>query len=79
MIFSPSDSLCHGRPPELLLGISQYGPEIDIWSVGCIIAEILTGKPLFTGEDEPEQLDKICKIMGPLNESTMPGVSKLPL
>lgn len=42
-----SRRLC--RPPELLLGSQSYGPEIDIWSAGCIMFELLTGKPLFSG------------------------------
>lgn len=36
-------------PPELLLGANKYGGEVDMWSVGCIFAELLTGKPLFPG------------------------------
>lgn len=66
------------RPPELLLGSSDYGAEIDLWSVGCIFAELLVGRPLFPGIDEADQLDRICKIMGSPTERTMPGVSKLP-
>ena len=38
------------RPPELLLGAERYGPEVDVWSVGCIFAELLAKKPLFPGE-----------------------------
>ena len=38
------------RPPELLLGAETYSPKIDVWSVGCIFAELLSGKPLFPGE-----------------------------
>lgn len=38
------------RPPELLLGAESYGPAVDVWSVGCIFAELLTRKPLFPGE-----------------------------
>jgi serine/threonine protein kinase len=38
------------RPPELLLGTERYGPEVDVWSVGCIFAELLAKKPLFPGE-----------------------------
>lgn len=37
------------RPPELLLGAERYGPEVDVWSVGCIFAELLARKPLFPG------------------------------
>ncbi|GMN63511.1 hypothetical protein TIFTF001_032588 [Ficus carica] len=39
-------------PPELLLGTTQYGPAVDMWSVGCIFAELLHGKPIFPGKDE---------------------------
>lgn len=46
------------RPPELLLGVDSYGPEIDMWSVGCIFAELLVGKPIFPGNDEIDQPDK---------------------
>ena len=49
-----------------------------MWSVGCIFAELLVGRPLFPGVNEPDQLDRICKIMGLPTETTMPGVSKLP-
>ena len=38
------------RPPELILGADSYGPEVDVWSVGCILAEMLLGKPLFPGK-----------------------------
>ncbi|KAI3740383.1 hypothetical protein L2E82_30811 [Cichorium intybus] len=41
-------------PPELLLGAKKYGPLVDMWSVGCIFAELLHGKPILTGKNEPE-------------------------
>lgn len=44
--------LCLCRPPELLLGTTKYGPAVDMWSVGCIFAELLHGKPIFPGKDE---------------------------
>ncbi len=66
------------RPPELLLGSTLYGPEIDMWSVGCIFAELLFGKTLFNGQEESDQLTKIFKGLGTPDESTWPGVSKLP-
>ena len=44
------------RAPELLLGAKQYGPEIDMWSVGCIFGELLTNKPLFHGRGELDQI-----------------------
>ncbi|KAL5982188.1 Cyclin-dependent kinase C-2 [Asimina triloba] len=40
------------RPPELLLGSTKYGPSVDMWSVGCIFAELLHGKPILTGKNE---------------------------
>ncbi|KAG2489155.1 hypothetical protein HYH03_012381 [Edaphochlamys debaryana] len=67
------------RPPELLLGAVKYGGEVDMWSVGCIFAELLTGKPLFPGKDDLDQMDKIFQIMGAPTEHTWPGVTTLGL
>ncbi|PNY08972.1 putative serine threonine-protein kinase, partial [Trifolium pratense] len=52
------------RPPELLLGSTDYGPSVDIWSVGCVFAELLVGKPILKGRTEVEQLHKIFKLCG---------------
>ncbi|KAE9602199.1 putative protein-serine/threonine kinase CMGC-CDK-CRK7-CDK9 family [Lupinus albus] len=52
------------RPPELLLGSTDYGPSVDLWSVGCVSAEILVGKPILQGRTEVEQLHKIFKLCG---------------
>jgi cell division cycle 2-like len=50
----------HGyRAPELLLGTKEYSTAIDMWSVGCIMAELLAKEPLFNGKKELEQLDKV--------------------
>ncbi|KAF8062780.1 CDKC-1 [Scenedesmus sp. PABB004] len=65
------------RPPELLLGAERYGPEVDVWSVGCIFAELLARKPLFPGNNEQQQLDWIFKLMGAPSEQNWPGVSEL--
>ncbi|GJV58802.1 cyclin-dependent kinase C-2-like protein [Tanacetum coccineum] len=43
---------CLMSPPELLLRTTKYGPAVDLWSVGCIFAELLHGKPIFPGKDE---------------------------
>ncbi|PNH04838.1 Cyclin-dependent kinase C-1, partial [Tetrabaena socialis] len=67
------------RPPELLLGAVKYGGEVDMWSVGCIFAELLTGKPLFPGKDDVDQMDKIFQIMGAPTEQLWPGVGALNL
>lgn len=66
------------RPPELLLGATKYGPAIDMWSVGCIFAELLNGKPILPGKTENEQLNKIYELCGSPDESNWPGVSKMP-
>ncbi|KAF1887237.1 hypothetical protein Lal_00040837 [Lupinus albus] len=52
------------RPPELLLGSTDYGPPVDLWSVGCVFAELLLGKPILQGRTEVEQLHKIFKLCG---------------
>ena len=54
------------RPPELLVG-GAYGSEIDLWAVGCIVAEMVDGGPLFPGEDEINQLLLIQKCLGTLS------------
>ncbi|KAG5014427.1 hypothetical protein JHK85_020563 [Glycine max] len=56
------------RPPELLLGSTSYGVGVDLWSVGCILAELLTGKPIMPGRTEVEQLHKIFKLCGSPSE-----------
>lgn len=52
------------RPPDVLLGSKSYGTAIDIWSVGCIMAELFLGYPLFRGRDNKEQIIAIFKIIG---------------
>ncbi|KAJ2719934.1 serine/threonine protein kinase, CMGC, dual-specificity [Coemansia sp. Benny D115] len=52
------------RAPEVILGL-PYGTGIDMWSLGCIVAELLTGYPLFPGENEREQLASIIEVLGP--------------
>ncbi|KAG1331237.1 putative serine/threonine-protein kinase [Cocos nucifera] len=52
------------RPPELLLGATEYDVAIDLWSAGCILAELLAGKPIMPGRTEVEQLHKIFKLCG---------------
>jgi dual specificity tyrosine-phosphorylation-regulated kinase 2/3/4 len=52
------------RSPEVILGMS-YGMPIDMWSLGCILAELYTGYPIFPGENEQEQLACIMEIFGP--------------
>ncbi|KAL5222185.1 hypothetical protein ABZP36_026898 [Zizania latifolia] len=56
------------RPPELLLGATNYGAAVDLWSAGCILAELLSGKPIMPGRTEVEQLHKIFKLCGSPSE-----------
>ncbi|KAJ3304424.1 hypothetical protein HDV03_002768 [Kappamyces sp. JEL0829] len=66
------------RAPELLLGATTYSPAIDMWSVGCIFAELLEKKPLFPGKGEIEQLSMIFQLLGTPSDKTWPGFSLLP-
>ncbi|KAM7520698.1 hypothetical protein LguiB_019660 [Lonicera macranthoides] len=52
------------RPPELLLGSTSYGASVDMWSVGCVFAELFIGRPILKGRTEVEQLHKIFKLCG---------------
>lgn len=52
------------RPPELLMGSTNYGVSVDLWSVGCVFAELFLGKPILKGRTEVEQLHKIFKLCG---------------
>lgn len=52
------------RAPEVLLG-APYGYAIDMWSLGCLIAELYLGEPLFAGRNEQEQLSLIMQTIGP--------------
>nr|GLL42075.1 probable serine/threonine-protein kinase At1g54610 isoform X1 [Ipomoea trifida]GMD60664.1 probable serine/threonine-protein kinase At1g54610 [Ipomoea batatas] len=65
------------RPPELLLGATEYGVGIDLWSAGCILAELFAGKPIMPGRTEVEQLHKIFKLCGSPSEEYWKK-SKLP-
>ena len=65
------------RAPELLLGVNKYLPAIDMWSMGCIMAEILTNTPLFRGTDSHDQFQWILKILGTPNEDRWPDFARL--
>ena len=65
------------RAPDVLLGSRSYDTSIDIWSAGCIMAEMFTGRPLFPGSQNEDQLLRIFRLMGTPSEETWEGVSKL--
>lgn len=67
------------RAPELLLGEEEYSAAVDMWSCGCIFAELLIGKPLFMGADgEIQQVDKIFELLGTPGEQNWPDAFELP-
>lgn len=67
------------RAPELLLGAKRYDVAIDMWSVGCIMAELALQEPLFMGRNEADQISKIFRTLGHPSSSSWPGVTQLPL
>jgi len=64
------------RPPELLMGATQYSPKIDCWSVGCIIAEMFRRGGFLKGHNEANQLDLIFQVMGHPNELDWPNIHR---
>ncbi|CRH00790.1 protein kinase 5, putative [Plasmodium relictum] len=66
------------RAPDVLMGSKKYSTTIDIWSIGCIFAEMVNGRPLFPGVSETDQLMRIFKILGTPNSQNWPNVTELP-
>ncbi|KAI8120254.1 Cyclin-dependent kinase 14 [Lucilia cuprina] len=67
------------RPPDVLLGSTEYSTSLDMWGVGCIFVEMVTGMPTFPGiRDTYDQLDKIFKLLGTPTEETWPGCTHFP-
>ncbi|KAB7498067.1 Cyclin-dependent-like kinase 5 [Armadillidium nasatum] len=67
------------RPPDVLFGAKIYNTSIDMWSAGCIFAELANaGRPLFPGSDVDDQLKRIFKLLGTPTEETWPSMSALP-
>ena len=67
------------RPPELLLGETQYGPAVDIWSAACVFVEMFTKKAIFPGEgSELNQLEKVYNVLGTPTRSDWPSIVELP-
>ena len=66
------------RPPDVLMGSTRYNSTVDIWGVGCIFAEMCTGRPLFCGNSDSDQLLKIFKVLGTPSAVDWPGLTDLP-
>ncbi|OAD59142.1 Cyclin-dependent kinase 2 [Eufriesea mexicana] len=65
------------RAPEILLGTKLYSNAVDVWSLGCIFAEMATRRALFPGDSEIDQLFRIFRTLGTPDETIWPGVSQL--
>lgn len=66
------------RAPELLRDINRYSASVNVWSVGCIFAEMATGHPLFPGRSDIDQLFKIFQRRGSPTTELWPAVTRLP-
>ncbi|KDO34505.1 CMGC/CDK/CRK7 protein kinase [Saprolegnia parasitica CBS 223.65] len=66
------------RSPELLLGATSYDSMVDMWSVGCVFAELYIGRPLFAGKNEMEQIRRIFEVCGSPTQSNWPDHGSLP-
>lgn len=60
------------RSPELLFGARQYGTGVDMWAIGCILAELLLRVPFLPGESDLDQLSRTFQVFGTPNEETWP-------
>ncbi|CAH1155334.1 unnamed protein product [Phaedon cochleariae] len=67
------------RPPELLLGERNYGPPVDLWGAGCIMAEMWTRSPIMQGNSEQHQLTLISQLCGSITPAVWPTVETLDL
>lgn len=67
------------RPPELLLGSTDYGPSVDLWSVGCVFAELLVGKPILQGRTEVVTISKGKNFHIMMHIRKLASLIKLPL
>jgi serine/threonine protein kinase len=61
------------RSPEILLGSKHYSTAVDMWSLGCIFAEMVNRHPLFPGDSEIDEIFRIFRILGTPNEEIWPG------
>lgn len=66
------------RAPELLLGAEWYNEAVDMWSVGCVMGELLQHAPLFPAENELQAVKLMCKLLGAPNTRIWPGLALLP-
>lgn len=74
-VMTPGAALCTRwyKPPELLFNARTYGPAVDLWSAGCVLAELLGGRPLLPGTSDIAQLALISGLLGSISEERWPG------
>lgn len=75
----PMKSEIHCMAPEILLGTTHISTAADMWSVGCVMAELISTPPLFDGKTQAYQIDKIFRMLGTPNDTIWPGFSLLPM
>jgi len=66
------------RAPDVLMGSRKYSTPVDLWSVGCIFGEMSSGKPLFPGTSDADQLVRIFSVLGNPTEESWPSLADLP-
>lgn len=76
--YTPGVGTLYYRAPEIILGSEQYFNNIDTWSIGCIIAELILKRPLFIGNNDKTLLIEMCKIYGTFNDEILPGLAFFP-
>ena len=76
--YTPGVGTLYYRAPEIILGDSYYFIGIDIWSIGCIISEMILKKPIFIGNNDKTQLIEMFKIFGTFNDENLPGLQFFP-
>lgn len=69
---------CRYRAPEVLLRSPTYSAPIDLWAVGCIMAELYTLRPLFPGNSEVDEIFKICQVLGTVKKVRVNGWTTTP-
>lgn len=66
------------RAPELILGFQNYGPAVDMWSVGCIFAELFSRDALFSGKSTKDQLKQVIDVVGTPSEEDLLAMEQIP-
>ncbi len=73
--YTPECVTLHYRSPEMLLGERKYGPPSDVWSLGCLFAELVLKRTLLPGEGELDQLCRVVQLLGPPDERSWPALA----